>query len=65
MYADLYGHSVNGGTLPPHIAITASRPDLVIINNADTTIWLLELTVSFQSNFDAAHTRKRLADRSA
>jgi hypothetical protein len=60
LYADLDGHSVNGGTLPPHIAITASRPDLVIINNSDNTVWLLELTVSFESNFDAAHTRKKI-----
>ena len=50
----------NGGTLPPHIAITGSRPDLVLINTTEKTVWLLELTVSFETNFDAAHTRKKL-----
>ena len=60
LYADLEGHSVNGGTLPPHIVMTGSRPDLVLINSADKTVWLLELTVSFETNFEAAHTRKKL-----
>ena len=60
VYADLADHSINGGTLPPHVAITLSRPDLVIINTADNTVWLLELTICFESNFDAAHTRKKL-----
>ena len=60
LYADLEGHSINGGTLPPHIAITGSRPDLVLINTTEKTVWLLELTVSFETNFDAAHTRKKL-----
>ena len=60
VYADLPGHSINGGTLPPHIAITSSRPDLVIIDSADKTVWLLELTVSFETNFEAAHNRKKV-----
>ena len=60
VYADLPGYSINGGTLPPHIAITSSRPDLVIIDSADKTVWLLELTVSFETNFEAAHNRKKV-----
>ena len=59
LYSDLPGHSINGGSLPPHIAITGSRPDLVIINKEEKTVWLLELTCSFETNVNAAHTRKK------
>jgi hypothetical protein len=41
------------GTLPLYVAIPAT-------NNADNTVWLLELTVRFKSNVDTAHTRKKL-----
>ena len=33
MYSDFEGAKVNGGTIPPHIMVTTSRPDLVIIDN--------------------------------
>ena len=35
-YADFKGAKVNGGTIPPHIMVTNSRPDLVIIDNNTT-----------------------------
>ena len=47
MYADIQGHTVAGGTLPPHIVISTQRPDL-----------LVELTVPFETNVDDAHKRK-------
>ena len=59
VFADLNGHNINGGTLPPNIMNTSSRLDLVIIENQSKTVWLLELTVSFETNFEAAHTRKK------
>ena len=31
IFADLEGHNVNGGTIPQHIMVTSSRPDLVMI----------------------------------
>ena len=62
IYADLDGHKVNGGTLPPHITVTSSRCDLVIIDSSSTpsTVYLLELTVSFErpGNMEAAYQRK-------
>ena len=32
VYADMEGAKVNGGTIPPEIMVTTSRPDIVIIN---------------------------------
>ena len=34
IYADLDGHNVNGQTLPQDIVVTASRPDLVIVDSS-------------------------------
>ena len=59
LFSDLEGHSINGGSLPPHIIITQSRPDLVIIHKTEKTVWLFELTVSFETNTEAAHARKK------
>ena len=59
LYADLPGHNINGGTLPPHIAVTHSWPDLVLINKTGRTVLLLELTVSFETNCETAHKRKQ------
>ena len=61
VYADIEGAKVNGGTIPPHIMVTTSRPDLVIINEntTPTTVLLVELTIPFTRNIEAANTRKR------
>ena len=32
LYGDLEGKRVNGVTIPPDVAMTAQKPDLVIIN---------------------------------
>ena len=57
IYADLEGHNTNGLTLPPHVTVTSSRPDLVIIDTSTTpqTVYLYELTVCFEDldNFQA------------
>ena len=59
LYADLEDHKVCGGTLPPNIVQTGSRPDLVLVDIGQRTVWLLELTCSFESNFEAANKRKK------
>ena len=59
LYADLEGHKVCGGTIPPTIVQTSSRPDIVIVDSSNRSVWLLELTVSFESNFEAANRRKK------
>jgi hypothetical protein len=44
---------------PPHIAVTAQRPDIVIWSESIRTIILLELTVSYERGIADAHTRKQ------
>ena len=62
VFADLEGHKVNGQTIPQNIMVTASRPDLVVIDNSTVppTVYLFELTVSFEryENILAANQRK-------
>ena len=62
VYADLNGWRVNGGTVPPDLALTEQVPDLVILDRSVTPgrIILLELTVPWDSShsFKAAMERK-------
>ena len=62
IFADLEGHNVNGGTIPQHIMVTSSRPDLVMIDSSTTpqTVYLFELSVCFEKaeNMEAANQRK-------
>ena len=63
IFSDLPEFKINGGSIPPDIIVTNSRPDLVILDTATTpqTIYLCELTVCFEKagNFEAAHLRKK------
>ena len=60
VFADLEGHRVNGVTIPPDVAMTAQKPDLVIINRKLMEVKLVELTVPWDttSNMTAALQRK-------
>ena len=62
VYADMEGYKVNGGTVPPEVAFTASRPDIVIVmkNCSPQKVILLELTVPWdrKSNIASAFQRK-------
>ena len=58
IFSDLPGQDLNGGTIPPDIITTQLRPDLVILNRSQKTIYLLELTCCFESNIEAANLRK-------
>ena len=62
IYADLDGHKVNGQTLPQDIVVTASRPDLVIVDSSTPikTVYLFELSVCFEQtdNIQKAHQKK-------
>ena len=48
--------------IPPEILVTIQRPDLVIVDTttSPTTVFLVELTIPFTRNIDAANTRKRV-----
>ena len=56
------GHKVNGMTIPMEVIVTAQRPDIVIIDRSSEkqTVWLFELTCSFEQNFEEAHRRKKI-----
>ena len=56
--ADLPGLNMNGGTIPPDIITTQLKPDLVILSRSEKSIFLLELTCSFETNIEAANIRK-------
>ena len=60
VFADLEDHRVNGVTIPPDVAMTAQKPDLVIINRKSKEVKLVELTVPWDttSNMTAALQRK-------
>ena len=58
MYADLADLDLNGSTIPPDILVALSRPDLVIINRSIKSVYILELTCSFERNILAANIRK-------
>ena len=60
VYADLEGHRVNGVTIPPDVAMTAQKPDLVIVNRKTKEVKLVELTVPWDTtaNMTAAQSRK-------
>ena len=54
-------YKIKGLTIPSNIVITQQRPDIVIIDKSVTphTVWLFELSVSFEQNIEQANTRKR------
>ena len=60
VFADLDGLRVNGVTIPSDVAMTAQKPDLVIINRKSKEVKLVELTVPWDTtaNMTAAMTRK-------
>ena len=59
VYADLPNLSLNGFTVPSDILPTQQKPDLVIINRSEKIISLVELTICFETNFEAANDRKK------
>ena len=61
IYADIEHHKIDGGTIPSNIVPTGQRPDLVIVETLEegTKISLVELTVPFERNIDAAIKREK------
>ena len=49
---------------PPYIATTNERPDIVVWNRTINEVWVVELTICFETSFVEAHIRKtnRYAD---
>ena len=60
LFADL-PHLLKGNTTIPHdIFITKLKPDLVLVNRSTSDIFIVELTVPFESVIKDAHKRKCL-----
>jgi hypothetical protein len=58
MYVDLDKNVKGISTIPTDIVITNQRPDLVCIDRCNKCIYILELTVPFETNFENAHQYK-------
>ena len=49
---------MNGGTIPPDVLVTDSRPDIVMLDRKSRVINIFELTCSFEKNILSAHQKK-------
>ena len=60
LYVDLAQHACSfpGQQFPPSIGQTRLRHDLVFVSEAQSTVWLLELTAGAEENVAAAFARK-------
>ena len=54
---DLPGEEAND-TIPPHILVTPLKPDITLHNPLSKTIYIIELTICWDTNFNQAQTRK-------
>ena len=54
---------MNGVTIPPDVAMTAQKPDLVIINQNAKEVKLVELTVPWDTSTNMAAALKRKTER--
>ena len=59
LFSDMPGYQApHGGTIPPHILVTALKPDLVIVNELSQEIIIFELTCPWDSNIVRSHNFK-------
>ena len=59
MFSDIQGRQTeNGGTIPATMTVTQLKPDIVVINEAEKTVHILELTVPFEHNIKSRHIYK-------
>ncbi len=60
IHSDLPGHNNNCGisTVPTDICVTTQIPDIVMINHPHKITILIEVTVSFETNFEKSAQRK-------
>ena len=65
IYADLDGYNINGTTLPADVVLTASRPDLVLVNLRERKVVMVELTCPWDSEQSIENARARKEERYA
>ena len=58
-YVDIPGHQTPaGGTIPPNVTVTNLKPDIVIMDKAQKTVTVFELTVPAEHRLEIAHKLK-------
>ena len=59
LFSDMPGYQApHGGTVPPHILVTASKPDLCIVSELSQEVVVFELTCPWDANINRSHTYK-------
>ena len=59
LYSDMPGYQApHGGTVPPHILVTALKPDIFVLNEQSEEVIVFELTCPWDSNISRSHTYK-------
>ena len=59
LYSDMPGYQApHGGTIPPHILVTALKPDIVIVNEMSQEVVVFELTCPWDTNIARSHSFK-------
>ena len=59
LYSDMPGHQApHGGTVPPHVLVTALKPDIFIFSELSQQVIVFELTCPWESNIARSHTFK-------
>ena len=59
-FSDLPGYQApHGGTIPPHVLVTALKPDIFLLNDSSQEVIVFELTCPWESNIARSHNYKR------
>ena len=59
LFSDMPGHQApNGGTVPPHILVTALKPDIFVFSETSLDVIVFELTCPWDSNISRSHQYK-------
>ena len=59
LFSDIAGFQApHGGTIPPHILVTAFKPDLFIFSEVSQEVVLFELTCPWDTNIVRSHNYK-------
>ena len=59
LFSDMPGYQApHGGTIPPHILVTALKPDIFLFNSSSQEVIVFELTCPWDSNIVRSHDFK-------
>ena len=61
LYSDMPGYQApHGGTIPPHVLVTALKPDVFIFNERNQEVFDFELICPWDSNIVRSHAYKTI-----